>query len=189
MITGKALCRLADTADSPERNPGPRRQSSAPNQRLFAWIAIPILAVLIALGLADLRRLRPSLAYPGGREQRRPPLSYSWLGGYWIDENADDVLCFGYVNPTAHGGAYTRISRDGAPARIVRFQIVHEEATDARLVLRELDESPQSAVQQSDGSNAILYISRGGTSMIRMTTHQREPVLTTYRHMDKPPDR
>jgi len=186
-ITGKALCRLADREGPPERPAHLRRKRSKPSQKVFAWIVLPILVILIGLGLTDFRRIRSSLA---NRDAGRPSgsrQSYSWLGGYWISENSEDVLFFGYMNPAAQCGAYTRVPRDGGPTQIVRFQIVHDEATDDRLVLRELGGSAPSTEQDPGGSGAILYLSRHGTSLIRMTTRQGQPILTNYHHMDRPP--
>jgi hypothetical protein len=91
------------------------------------------------------------------------------------------------MNPTTHSGAYTRVAGDGSPPCIVRVEIVHEETTDDRLVLKELDAPQDPMASEPDHTNAILYIARGGTSMIRMTTRQGEPVLAVYRRVDKQP--
>ncbi len=188
-ITGKALCQMADGARIPECVTRRDRQPRISSQRVFAWIAVPALAAVILLGLTNMKRIRSSFASPRGERGRRAPTSYGWLGGHWVREDLKDALYFGYMNPARRSGTYTRVSRSGRPIDIVRFEIVHEETTDDRLVLRELDGPQDPAAPESLGPNAILYISRHGTSMIRMTTHRGEPVLAVYRHMDKePPD-
>ncbi len=185
-ITGKALCRLAEKEPPSESPSRPRGQSLRPSQRMFAWVTVPLLAVMIILGLMDLRRIRTSSAYPHGAPNRHSVLSYLWLRGHWISESSGDVLTFGYLDPAARYGTYTRAAREGRPAHVVRFEIIHEETTDGRLVLRESNESPPSATPQGDGKNAILYITRHSNSMIRMTTSRGKPVLTTYYRTSKP---
>jgi hypothetical protein len=173
---------------------GRPQRAGSPGQRIFAWLTIPALAAIILLGVKDLTHLRSSSA--AGREGRHwPANSYAWLGGYWVDEHSNDVLYFGYINPAAHCGTYTRVRRENTPACIVRFEIVHEDATDERLVLKEMDGPPPRAAALHEGpgpsdtsnSNALLYLSRSGPAMVRMTTDQGQPVVTAYRHFAKSP--
>jgi hypothetical protein len=165
----------------------PRPRTRSPSQKVFAWITVPTLAGIIFLGLIDARRTASSTASPGSKQEHRSPMSYSWLGRFWISKDQDDVLFFGYVNPTAHTGTYTRVARHGRPARMVRFQIVNDDGTDERFVLREVAESLNDAAPPSSDSDAILYISRRGDSMVRMTTRQGELTVMPYDHVAKPP--
>lgn len=185
-ITGKALCHLAEK-ESPYVMPAHlRKQFSKPGQKMFAWTTIPLLAVIIVMGSMDIRRIQISSAHPQDGPGRTSGISYSWLGGLWVSENHDDMLTFGYMNPTAGRGAYTRAARDGRPSQIVRLEIVHEETTDGRLVLRELRDAPDSATPQDKGSNPILYVTRQSDSMIRMTTDPGKPLMTAYYRAGQP---
>ena len=184
-ITGKALCHMADGPPTPEYATRQGKRPTRSSQRVFAWITVPALAAVIFLGLADMRRAGSSLASLGGEGGRHASASYAWLGGHWVSDDMSDALYFGYVNPARRSGTYTRVSRSGRPTDIVRFEIVHEETTDDRLVLRELDGPQDPTAPESVCPNAILYIARQGTLMMRMTTQQGEPVLTVYRLVDK----
>jgi len=188
-MAGTTLSRPAGEAGPCADITGGSKQRRNCGQRIFGWIAVPALAAIIVLGVSDQMPIRSSSASSGREVRQGSSFSYAWLGGYWVNERSNDTLYFGYVNPAAQCGTYTRVARDGRPARIVRFQIVHEEATDERLVLRERDEPQGAAPSDPTGSDAILYISRHGTSMVRMTMHQGEPVLTAYRHFAKRPAR
>jgi len=180
-ITTKALSGATEEENSSESSSSEGRQSAEPNQKTFAWIAIPLLALLIVVGSADLKHLRSSFADGRGPSGRASGPSYSWLGGYWVGEEPGDALYFGYMNPAARCGAYTIPAHNGKPAQIVRFEILREEAMDDRLVLRELNKSPQA-----DDPGAVIHITRDDGRMVRMTTRGGEPVLNTYRHADRP---
>ena len=136
-ITGKAFCHQAE--EPPEEGPCVRKKSARSGQRTFAWITVPALAAVILLGISDMRRIRSSRASTDRQRREHSATSYAWLGGYWAGEDPNDRIFFGYMNPTADTGAYTRVARDGSPPRIVRVEIVHEETTDDRLVLQELE--------------------------------------------------
>ncbi len=184
-ITGNAMCHMADGASTSECATRRTKRPTTSSQRMFAWIAVPALAAVICLGLADMRRTGSSLASPSGEQGPQASTSYAWLGGHWVSDDLSDALYFGYVNSARRSGTYTRVSRTGRPTDIVRFQIVHEETTDDKLVLREVAGPGDPMPSESGSPNAILYISRQGTSMIRMTTQQGEPVLTVYRQVDR----
>lgn len=184
-ITGNAMCHMADGASTSEWATRRNKRPTTSSQRVFAWIAVPALAAVICLGLADMRRTGSSLASPNGQQGPQASASYAWLGGHWVSDDMSDALYFGYVNSARRSGTYTRVSRTGRPTDIVRFQIVHEETTDDKLVLKEVDGPNDPMDPESVDQNAILYISRQGTSMIRMTTQQGEPVLTVYRQVDR----
>jgi hypothetical protein len=160
----------------------PRRPARRTNQRTFACIAIPALAGVILLGLMSARRIPSSSASTSCDQDSGAPVSYSWLGGYWVSKTRDDVLFFSYMNPTARGGAYVRLARRGQPGGLVRFQIVTDDGMDERLVLRETAEPPNAAASRS-ADEAILYVSRRSNSMIRTTSCQGELIVTPYDHV------
>lgn len=184
-ITGNAMCHMANGASTSECATRLNKRPARSSQRVFAWITVPALAAVIFLGLADMRRTGSSSASPSSERVGHASASYAWLGGHWVSEDMSDALYFGYVNPAKRSGTYTRVSRSGRPTDIVRFEIVHEETTDDRLVLRELDGPQDPMAPESVCANAILYIARQGTLMIRMTTQDSEPVLTVYRLADQ----
>jgi hypothetical protein len=186
-ITGTALCHLAEKELPSYTQVRPPRRSGRSGQKMFAWIAIPLLTVIITVEAMDFRRIETSSAY-SRYTPARSSSSYSWLGGRWVSESSGDTLTFGYMNPAAGCGAYTRATRDGAAPRIVRFEIIHEETTDGRLILRELTPAPDTATPQDNGSDAILYITRHGDSLTRMITSRGTPVMTTYYRTGKTSD-
>lgn len=181
-ITGRALCGLAEKGGASDQPDAPRTQSPRSSQKLFACIVVPLLGILIAVASTDLVRLHASSAYSLGAPDSQSMASYSWLGGYWICENPNDTICFVYMNPAEHCGAYTRPSRDDHPGEIVRFEIVQAETTNNRLVLRELNASPGT-----DGPLAILRITRSENSLVRITTNRGESTLATYYRSNRRP--
>jgi len=180
-ITGRALCGLAEKGEASEAKDRTQAQSARPSQKAFAWIVVPLLAILIVVAAMDMRHIQTSSAYSRLVSGRPSAPSYSWLGGYWISDSPYDVLYFGYVSPAAHRGTYTRRAHDGEPAQIVRFEIVREETTDDTLVLRELNGSPQTA-----GPQAILRIDRSERSMVRIATSRGQSIVTSYYHTARP---
>jgi hypothetical protein len=181
-ITGRALCGLAEKEETPDPEDRPQTQPARHSQKTFAWIAVPLLAILIVVAAMDMRHIQTSSAYSRLVPGRPSAPSYSWLGGYWVSVSPYDAIYFGYMSPAAHRGTYTRRTHDGEPAQIVQFEIVCEETTDDKLVLRELDEQPQA-----DGPQAILRIDRSKGSMVRITTSQDQSIVTTnYYHAARP---
>lgn len=161
------------------RSRPPTRHTS---QRIFAWVAIPALAGIIALGLMDARRVPSSSASTSRGQDGPAPVSYAWLGGFWVSKARDDALFFSYLNPTADTGTYVRLPRRGRPGGLVRFRIVEGDGRDETIIFRETAE-PLNATASPSADDPILYISRRSDSMVRMVTRQGDLTVTPYDHV------
>jgi hypothetical protein len=185
-ITGRALCRQAERGVPHQILVPPQGRIRRSGQTVFGWIALPLLAAIIIMGSLDFKRIQASSAKSREGPDSSSSSPYSWLGGHWISENSSDMLTFCYINAAAGRGAYTRARRDGTQSHVVRFQIVHDEAKDGRLILCESSQSANSATPRADWSDAILYVTKNGDSVTRVVTSGGTAVITTYYRQGKP---
>jgi hypothetical protein len=200
-VTGKSFYSAAEEEQAgvhlrPRGKP-PRRGS----QTMFAWIAVPSLAVIILLGVLDMRRVSNSVASPRTAQQPHRELTLSQqrnstpssrIVGYWISEARDHVVYFGPIDPVTRTGTYTRVSRGNHQAKTVRFTVFHEETRGDQLVIREepeagrpdsaVDRSPRPSVSpgSSEAVEVTLNVPRGGETMTRVDIRDGEPVMTVY---------
>lgn len=176
-ITGSAFGETAeDAVVLPKRN---KRTPSGQRgrQRVFALVAIPALAVIIALGLSDLYAVpfrRGRVSEQGARQPGLAPALR--LAGCWVSETGDHSLYFGRVDTVSKTGTYLPIFKSRQPRPWVRFTIVREDVKGAELVIRELDEAG-NVVANSD---SVLHLPQEGGTLIRVSMARQPPVLTVY---------
>jgi len=189
--TGKAFCDLAED-DAVVQRCGGDTWSRRKGQRLFAWIAVPALIGIIALGLSDWRRLRSCSAFGlrGGREQTTfAPLAR--LKGYWFSPEESRVLCFTRVDPASGMGKYTMISRAGGPSGEVHFEVVREEAAGDRIIIRAIDGGLGAATSRAGAGTghpeATLYIDKHNGSLVWAEVRQGKPVVVVYQRAGRNP--
>ncbi|MGE5293966.1 MAG: hypothetical protein ACM3VT_03995 [Solirubrobacterales bacterium] len=185
-ITGRALCRQAERGAPQQVLVPPQGKARRSGQKMFGWIALPLLGAIIIVGSLDFKRIQASSAKPQESSGLPSSSPYSWLGGHWISASSGDMLTFCYMNAAAGRGAYTQARRDGTRSRVVRFQIVHDDTKGGRLVLRESSESADSATPRADGSDAILYVTKNGDSVTRVAPSGGTAVITAYHRQGKP---
>lgn len=176
------------------RHPGRGRQMT------FAWIAVPALAVIILLGLLDVRRVRHSSAAPqasedstssGTRQQQSSRTPSARIVGYWVSASKDHVMHFGPVDPVLHEGAYIIVRRGGKQPELVRFKVVHEDTAGEQIVIRkEKTGGDKLVIQQtgaeityrlqSEAAEVTLNVAHDGKSMTRVEVRDGEPTMTVY---------
>jgi len=182
--TGKAFCDLARDDPVAQLCGRDNTRARTRGQRLFAWIAVPALVGIIVLGLGDWRRLKSCSAFGlgGGREQI-PSAPSVRLKGYWFSQEEGRVLCFTHVDLASGLGKYTVISRNGGPSGEVHFEVVSEEATGDRVVIKAIDGSLDRSM--ADTPEATLYVDEQKGSLIWADIRQGKPVIIVYRRAGK----
>jgi hypothetical protein len=163
-------------------------------------MAVPALALIIALGLQDMRRLSNSSAapqssatavQPGIRQGQSPPSPSARIVGYWVSTAKDQVVYFGPIDPVLREGTYTVVRRGEKQIDTVRFKLVHEEAGGEELVIRKEQADSSKLVIQQKGSEityrvqpeaaeVTLNVAQDGKSMTCVEIRDGEPVTTVY---------
>lgn len=169
-------------------------------QIAFAWIAVPALAVIILLGLLDMRRVRNSSAAPqasedstssGTRQEQSPRTPSARIVGYWVSASKDHVMHFGPVDPVLREGAYIIVHRGGKQPESVRFKVVHEDTAGEQFVIRKEKTGGETLViqqkgaeiayrLQSEAAEVTLNVAQDGKSMTRVEIRDGEPTMTVY---------
>ncbi|MBN2128028.1 MAG: hypothetical protein JW741_00965 [Sedimentisphaerales bacterium] len=190
--TGKAFCELAENDSVLQPCGRDYTRARRRGQRLFAWIAVPALVGIIALGLGDWRRLKSCSAFAlGGRREQTTAGPFVRLRGYWFSQAAGRVLCFTHVDPLSGLGKYTVVSRNGGPSGEVHFEVIHEEATGDRVIIRAIDGGRDGTVARAGGgpgpSEATLYIEKQNGSLIWAEVRQGKPAVVVYQRAGKNP--
>jgi len=182
--TGKAFCDLAQDDPFAQICGVDNTRAWRRGQRLFAWIAVPALVGIILLGLGDWRRLQPcsALGRAGVRKQTASTPS-ARLKGYWFSQAEGRVLCFTHVDLASGLGKYTVISRNGGPSGEVHFEVVHEEQTGDRVVIRTIDRDRDGSM--ADTPEATLYVDKHNGSLIWADIRQGKPVIVVYHRAGK----
>jgi hypothetical protein len=198
-VTGKTFDELARDDDEPLGHIKSRPRPQNAGQRLFAWVAVPSLCVIILMAVRDVRRIPASSATPQkiehGLSQSTPS---SRIVGYWINESADHVLYFGPIDRVLYIGTYTVVSRGSKRVDTVQFQVIHEEITGEQLVIREEpgEYGKERAKRRMEARNrqmeiigpsgpveraeVTLRVSKDGRTMTRVEMWEDEAVITLY---------
>jgi hypothetical protein len=200
VAAGKALDTPTQDKQAPACTAGRDKRSSRRMQMTLVWIAAPVLAVVVLLGILGIRRAANSSAAPrdteksaiseAGQEQAAATPS-ARVVGYWVSERRDHVMCFGPIDPVLRAGTYTVVSRGDKQADTVRFKILHEETEGEQLVIQKQGVSGQRLVVkhqgdeiayrlQSEALEITLNVAKDGKSMTRLDIRDGEPVVTTY---------
>jgi hypothetical protein len=199
-VTGKSIDAPVEDklAASLAASRGKQRQRSS--HMVYAWAAVPMLAVIILMAVLDMRRVTNSSASPHDSPsaaasrtgQQQPPSAPSArIVGYWLSERRDHVLCFTAVDPDTREGTYGVVSRGDKKAQTVRFKVLHEETEGEQLVIRKEGVSGERLVVKHNGARVTyrlqsevpevtFEVAKDGKSMTRMEIIDGEPVVTTY---------
>ena len=146
-------------------------------QKIFGFMAIPALALIIFLGLSDWRPLASRVGHLFARGEPQSTLTpSSRLPGYWVSESGDHSLCFARIDPASKTGSYVTILKSHQLCPGVRFTIVREETDGEELVIREIDEQGDATGRPE----TVLYLPKEGGAMIRVSIAEEHPVLTIY---------
>ncbi len=176
-LTGAAFGETARSAVGIPGRDGRGRPRHLGRQRVFALVALPALALIIALALSDLHAvpLRRGRGSETGAGQSGPAPSLR-LPGYWVSETGDDSLYFGRIDPVSKMGSYVPILKGCPPQPWVRFTIVHEDVDGTELMIRDLDDSGNVAARRQ----SVLHLPKQGGTLIRVSMAQQPPALTVY---------
>ena len=176
-VAGATLDDAAGPAAAfPDRFPE-ARPSWRSGQRIFGFVAIPALLLIILLGLSDWRPLPSRVGRLfAGAEQQSALTPSSRLPGYWVSESGDHSLCFARIDPASKTGSYVTVSKSHQPCPAVRFTVVREETDGQELVIREIDEQGDTTGRPE----SVLYLPQRGAAMTRVTIAREHPVLTVY---------
>jgi hypothetical protein len=200
-VTGKAFYATAEEGQASVRLKGRGKPPRQRSQTVFAWIAVPSLAVIILLGVLDMRRIPYSAASSRSGVQRLADLApneqlnstpSSRIVGYWVSEARDHVVYFGPIDRVLRTGAYTTAHRGDHRVSTVCFTVIHEEAAGEELVIREehhtgsrdsnVGDSERSADDESRAAEVTLNVPRNGKTMTRVDIRDEQPVMTVYRN-------
>lgn len=188
-ITGKAFGHLAEDEGGAR---GPAGYDCRPQRRpqtLFAWIAVPALIGLIALGLNDWRRIDRAAASAAPDRSTQPALGpFTQLAGYWVSDDRSHTIYFRHADPDSRDGMYMKTTSTGQFLRNVSFRIIQEEDEGERLVLQEVRHDVDGAVGPADAEGldlgATLYVPKSGGSIMRVETIDGRPVTTAYHRVN-----
>lgn len=178
-ITGKALCHLAENelvAAGSIVGERPRKQRS---QRLFAWIAIPALTMLVILGLSDMRRLAHSSAALKDRGALSAQAgATSRLPGSWLSENGTERLTFSHVDPVSLRGSGVYFPERGRPGERFWFDVTHEDVRGEQVNIRPCRED------SGQGSEVTIYMPANGGSLTWIDIESGRPIFKVYRRAE-----
>lgn len=175
-VTGATFAETAPpgegVAKRRQRRPGPPKRQS-----VFALVAIPALALIIALALSDLRG-GPARGDRGPEPaaRRSGPTPAARLPGWWVSETGDESLYFGRIDPASKVGSYVPILKGRQSQPWVRFTIVQEDVDGTEMVIRDLDADGNVAAH----AESVLHLPKQGGTLIRVNMAQQPPVLTVY---------
>jgi hypothetical protein len=175
-VTGATFGETAQSAVAPQH-----RRQTGPGQRkrqgMFALIAIPALALIIALALSDLHAVPLLRGRGSGQVERRSgPTPSARLPGCWVSETGDDSLYFGRIDPVSKVGSYVPILKGRESQPWVRFTIVHEDVEGTEMVIRDLDAEGNAAAH----AESVLHLPKQGGTLIRVRMAEQPPLLTVY---------
>jgi len=176
-LTGAAFAETAESAVVVPKRRRKTRPRQPRRQGVFAVIAIPALALIIALALSDLHSVPLRRGHGSEQGARQSGLAPSLrLAGCWVSETGDHSLYFGRIDPVSKTGSYVPILKSHQPQPWVRFTIVHEDVDGAEMVIRDLDASGNVAAH----AESVLHLPKQGGTLIRVSMAQQPPVLTVY---------
>jgi len=176
-VTGSAFEERAEDAVVVQKRSRRASAGQRGRQRIFALVAIPALAVIIALSLSDVYAVpfgRGHVSGPGARQSGVAPASR--LAGCWVSEAGDHSLYFGRLDAVSKTGTYLPIFKSRPPRPWVRFTVVREDVKGAEIVIRELDETGNVVAN----SESVLHLPKEGGTLIRVSMARQPPVLTVY---------
>jgi hypothetical protein len=181
-VTGAALCHLIEGEPVPVSPPLRRRGG----QRIFAWIAIPALVAIVAVGLSDLRSVSgPSTASALSSRTSRNSAILSRLSGQWIRGRGSDLLCFIHMDEVAQRGTYVYFPGGRRPGLCVRFDIVDEDVEEKQVIIRPRSEPSQGATARPTvTSEATIHIPEHGKSLTWIEIHNGVPRLEVYNRVE-----
>lgn len=187
------------------RSQQPRRS----RKMVYAWIAVPALAVVILLGVLGIRRVSNSSASSQnsrnstmlGAGQEQPSATPSGrIVGYWVNEHRDHVVCFTPIDPDLREGTYAVVRRGNKRAETVRFKVLHEETAGEQLVIQKQGCTGEKLVVEQQGAQVTyrlqkealevtFNVAKDGKSMTRLEIVDGEPVMTAYVNAGETADR
>jgi hypothetical protein len=180
-VTGAALCHLTEGAPVPVSPP--RRRGG---QGVFAWIAIPALVAIVAVGLSDMGQVSgPSMASALSRRASHGSVVLSRLSGQWIKGRGSDLLCFIHVDEVAQRGTYVYFPEGRRPGSCVRFDVVDEDVEEMQVIIRPRSEPSQGAADRpTAASEATIHIPEHGRSLTWIEIHDGVPCLEVYNRVE-----
>jgi hypothetical protein len=199
-VTGKTMDAPAEDAPVAARIAGSGKQPQHGRQKVYVWVAVPMLAVMILLAVLDMRRVSNSSASPqksvssamsGAGPQQPASTPSARIVGYWVSERRDHVVCFTPIDRVLREGTYAVVSRGDRKAETVRFKVLHEETAGEQLVIQKKGSIGQRLVVkqkgaevtyrlQSEALEVTFDVAKDGKSMTRLEIVDGEPVITTY---------
>lgn len=198
-ITGKALCHLAEDELATDAVATETRLRKRASQRLFAWIAIPALLMLVFLGLRDMQSPSSSSASPAaiGQEPQRAT-ALSRLPGLWVSEDGKDQLYFGRLDTASRRGTCVHFSGNRRPGDRFWFDVTHEGPRGEQLVIspwrKHLEGAEAHISPATDVSEATIYIPLQGGALTWIDIQGGRPIFKVYRRVndrsapESPPD-
>lgn len=185
--------------------PGRSQQPRRSRKMVYAWIAVPALAVIILLAALDLRRVSNSSASSQNSRDSTglgagPEQPSGRIVGYWVSEHRDHVMCFTPIDPDLREGTYAVVRRGNKRAETVRFKVLHEEPAGEQLVIQKQGCTGEKLVVEQQGAQVTyrlqtealevtFNVAKDGKSMTRLEIVDGEPVMTAYVNAGETADR